>query len=91
MLEEGAPPGLTVRPLGADGYAEIKNMGGTFGSTSYKAALTLPSLWAGEQLVYALGVIWLYQKPHWRLKKPAGWLDGLSVKCLISMASSEPW
>jgi tRNA(Ile)-lysidine synthase len=85
-LEEGASPGLTVRPLGADGFAAIKAMGGTFGSTLYRAAITLPSLWEGEQLVYAPGVIWPYQKPHWRRQKPASWLDGTRVKCLINSA-----
>jgi tRNA(Ile)-lysidine synthase len=83
---EDAVTDLTVRPLGADGFAAIKAMGGVFGTTAYRAAITLPSLWDEEKLVYAPNVIWPYQKPHWRPQKPASWLDGTRVKCLISPA-----
>jgi tRNA(Ile)-lysidine synthase len=52
-----APPALAaapaVRSLGPDGVRLVKAVGGDFGPMPRGAALTLPSLWRGGDLVYA--------------------------------------
>jgi tRNA(Ile)-lysidine synthase len=43
---------LAVRPLGQDGIRLVKGAGGDFGPMPRGAALALPSLWRGGDLVY---------------------------------------
>ncbi len=72
-LPADAPAGLTLQPLGADGLAALRHMGGSLAALPRAAASTLPSLWLDGHLCFTPFAAWPEQPP-------ARWLAGAAAR-----------
>lgn len=72
-LPPDAPAGLTLRPLGTDGLAALRALGGSLDDVPHAAALTLPSLWQDNSLCFTPFATWA-ERP------PARWLAGAAAR-----------
>jgi tRNA(Ile)-lysidine synthase len=74
-VDAGVPvaPGLTLRPLGADGLKAARAVKLSFATRPRAALLALPSLWRGDHLVYA-------PCAEFKAEIPSGWLAGAAAR-----------